>query len=601
MAICKCKMCGGDLNITELDKVATCEYCGTTQTVPSADSEKKMTLFNRANRLRLNNEFDKAAALYEQIAAEFPEEAEAYWGLCLCQYGIEYVDDPATGKKIPTCHRASFEKLSKDENFVLAMEYADMIAQRQYREETREIDRINEEILSISKNETPYDIFICYKETDDLGGRTPDSVMAQDIYEALTAKGYKVFFSRISLEDKLGLQYEPYIFAALNSAKIMLSVGTKYEYFHAVWVKNEWSRFLRLAAKDKSKVLIPCYKDMDPYDMPDGFKGLQAQDLGKLGATQDLLRGIEKILPRSADPQSNPELSEKERRANGPDLIDFVRIVGARQFGDMWPQERATSRVDKSRYPCVSIQLIMRQAIGQNKLVHYGVTIYDSLNNLIFKCNSEVQLLPEHDRVAVMWGLRDRNGEVVEDGTYRLEATIDDSRVFEYSFAVIDSTQNMQQNYQFQRGGNTVQDVEKRMRANGPRLIRTIMLYGAKNETDYWPTSFPAAYVDIDRFSYLSIQIHLFRPFGYTGIAKYNYKIYDSFDNLILDENREIEVKPNYNKLALIWILRGKDGSTAPLGRYRLETWVNDSQVHEYSFVVISKKEEGINGTYGNL
>ena len=302
MAICKCKMCGGDLSITELDKVVTCEYCGTSQTVPSADNEKKMTLFNRANRLRLNNEFDKAAALYEQIAAEFPEEAEAYWGLCLCQYGIEYVDDPATGKKIPTCHRASFEKLGKDENFALAMEYADMIAQRQYREEAREIDRINEEILSISKNETPYDIFICYKETDDLGGRTPDSVMAQDIYEALTAKGYKVFFSRISLEDKLGLQYEPYIFAALNSAKIMLSVGTKYEYFHAVWVKNEWSRFLRLAAKDKSKVLIPCYKDMDPYDMPDEFKGLQAQDLGKLGAMQDLVRGVEKLLQKDAAP-----------------------------------------------------------------------------------------------------------------------------------------------------------------------------------------------------------------------------------------------------------------------------------------------------------
>ena len=304
MAICKCKMCGGDLNITELDKVVECEYCGTTQTVPSADNEKKMTLFNRANRLRSNNEFDKAAALYEQLAAEFPEEAEAYWGLCLCNYGIEYVDDPVTGKKIPTCHRASFEKLSADENFSLAMEYADVIAQRQYRAEAREIDRINEEILSVSRNETPYDIFICYKDTDENGGRTPDSVMAQDIYDTLTAKGYKVFFSRISLEDKLGQQYEPYIFAALNSAKIMLSVGTKYEYFHAVWVKNEWSRFLRLAAKDKSKVLIPCYKDMDPYDMPDEFQALQGQDLGKLGAIQDLVRGVDKLLGKNAPVQN---------------------------------------------------------------------------------------------------------------------------------------------------------------------------------------------------------------------------------------------------------------------------------------------------------
>ena len=300
MAIFKCKMCGGDLNITDADKIVECEYCGTTQTVPSADNEKKMTLFNRANRLRLKNEFDKAAALFEQLVSEFPEESEAYWGLCLCNYGIEYVDDPATGNKIPTCHRASFEKLSESENFELAMEYADVSAQNLYRRQAREIDKINEEILSISRNEKPYDVFICYKETDESGERTPDSVLAQEIYDALTSKGYKVFFSRISLEDKLGQQYEPYIFAALNSAKILLCVGTKYEYFHAVWVKNEWNRFLRLAAKDKSKKIIPCYKDMDPYDLPDEFKGLQAQDLGKLGAIQDLTRGVEKLLSNVA-------------------------------------------------------------------------------------------------------------------------------------------------------------------------------------------------------------------------------------------------------------------------------------------------------------
>lgn len=301
MAVFKCKMCGGDLNITEADKVVECEYCGTTQTVPSADNEKKMTLFNRANRLRLNKEFDKAAALYEQLIAEFPEEAEAYWGLCLCNWGIEYVDDPATGEKKPTCHRASFESLTKDENYLLAMEYADVTAQRVYRREAQEIDRLNDAILSVSRNEKPYDVFICYKEkTDENGMRTHDSVLAQDIYDALTANGLKVFFSRISLEDKLGRQYEPYIFAALNSARVMLSIGTKYEYFQAAWVKNEWSRFLRLAAKDRSKVLIPCFCDMDPYDLPDEFKGLQAQDLGKLGAVQDLVRGVGKLLAKDA-------------------------------------------------------------------------------------------------------------------------------------------------------------------------------------------------------------------------------------------------------------------------------------------------------------
>jgi alpha-tubulin suppressor-like RCC1 family protein len=322
MAVIKCKMCGGDLNLTPDMTVAECEYCGTKQTVPTADNEKKITLFGRANRLRLACEFDKAASIYESIVAEFPEEAEAYWGLVLCKYGIEYVDDPATGKKVPTCHRSSFDSVMDDSDFEQASENADVAARKVYREEAKAIEELRKGILEVSGKEEPYDIFICYKETDESGQRTLDSVLAQDVYDALTGKGYRVFFSRISLEDKLGQEYEPYIFAALNSAKIMLAFGTDYEYFNAVWVKNEWSRFLKLMTKDKSKHLIPCYKGIDAYDMPKEFAKLQAQDLGKVGATQDLLRGIEKIL-------GGKTTSAKEtvvvQQAGGPNVQSMLK------------------------------------------------------------------------------------------------------------------------------------------------------------------------------------------------------------------------------------------------------------------------------------
>ena len=303
MAVIKCKMCGGDLVIEPGAAVAECEYCGTKQTIPNQDDEKKLTLFARANRLRMGCEFDKAAGIYESIVADFPQEAEAYWGLVLCKYGIEYVDDPATGKKIPTCHRSSFESIMEDSDFEQALENADVVARKVYRDEAKQIEEIRKGIIEVSGKEEPYDIFICYKETDENGQRTVDSVIAQDVYDALTEKGYRVFFSRITLEDKLGQEYEPYIFAALNSAKIMLAFGTDYEYYNAVWVKNEWSRYLKLMAKDKTKHLIPCYKGIDAYDMPKEFAKLQAQDMGKVGAIQDLMRGIEKLLPRT-DPSA---------------------------------------------------------------------------------------------------------------------------------------------------------------------------------------------------------------------------------------------------------------------------------------------------------
>lgn len=297
MAVFRCKMCGGDLDVTDTStNIFTCKYCSTQQTIPTLDSEKKINLFSRANRLRMNNEFDKAAGIYETIASEFIEEAEAYWGLCLCKYGIEYVDDPVTAKKIPTCHRTSYQSIFDDENFITALQYSDADATAVYRREAKEIDRLQKEIISIANNEEPFDIFICYKETDEEGERTKDSVLAQEIYDALTEKGYKVFFSRITLEDKLGKEYEPYIFAALSSAKVMLAVGTKYEYFNAVWVKNEWMRFLEMMKEDKSKTLIPCYADIDAYDMPSEFRNFQGQDMNKIGFKQDLVRGIGKLV-----------------------------------------------------------------------------------------------------------------------------------------------------------------------------------------------------------------------------------------------------------------------------------------------------------------
>ena len=296
MAFFKCKMCGGTLEIQSGQAVAECEYCGAIQTLPKLDDEKRANLYDRANHFRRSNEFDKATAFYEQILNEDGTDAEAYWSLVLCRYGIEYVEDPLTHKRVPTVHRAQFTSIFDDENYKLAFKNADTYQRILYEGEARAINEIQKGILAISQKEDPFDVFICYKETDDSGKRTHDSVVAQDLYYLLKQEGFKVFFARITLEDKLGTAYEPYIFAALNSAKVMVALGTKPEYFNAVWVKNEWSRFLSLIKQGEKKMLIPAYKDMDPYHLPKEFSHLQAQDMSKLGFMQDLIRGIKKIL-----------------------------------------------------------------------------------------------------------------------------------------------------------------------------------------------------------------------------------------------------------------------------------------------------------------
>ena len=295
MAVFKCKMCGGDLDIGEGITVSECEYCGTKQTLPRLDNEKKVNLYARANHFRRNNDYDKATGIYEQILNEDTCDSEAYWSLVLCRFGIEYVSDPATQKRVPTVNRAQYTSIFDDEDYKSALKYADDAQKLIYENEAQVINEIQKGILTISQKEEPFDVFICYKETDNNGRRTPDSVLATELYHELVRDGFKVFFSRITLEDKLGQEYEPYIFAALNSSKVMVVLGTKAEYFNAVWVKNEWSRYLTLIKNGARKILIPAYKDMDPYDLPDQFSHLQAQDMSRLGFMQDLIRGIEKI------------------------------------------------------------------------------------------------------------------------------------------------------------------------------------------------------------------------------------------------------------------------------------------------------------------
>ena len=297
MTVFRCKMCGGNLEIRQGESVVICEYCGTTQTLPKLDDDRRINLYDRANHFRRNNEFDKAMGIYEQILNEDNSDAEAYWSIVLCRYGIEYVEDPLSHKRVPTVNRAQYTSIFADEDYKAALDHADGFQRKIYESEAKAIDEIQKGILEISSKEDPFDVFVCYKETDANGRRTVDSVLATDLYHQLTQEGFKVFFSRITLEDKIGTAYEPYIFAALNSAKVMVVLGTKPEHFNAVWVKNEWSRYLSLVKQSGGKkILIPAYRDMDPYDLPEEFSHLQAQDMSKLGFMQDLIRGIKKIL-----------------------------------------------------------------------------------------------------------------------------------------------------------------------------------------------------------------------------------------------------------------------------------------------------------------
>lgn len=318
----KCKMCGSNLDIEDSITVCKCEKCGTSQTVPDIEDDKELKLFERAGRLRFNCDFDKAAGIYNTITDSYPEEAEGYWGLILCKYGIEYADN-ASGKKVPVCHRISYDSVMDDEDFELVMENSDSESRAIFREEAKIIEENRKKYIQIAESEQPYDIYISYRAKDDNGDKTAVSEIAGHLYNKLTSARYRVFLSEAALKGKKQSDCEPYIYSALNSANVMLALGTSYDDYNNVWVKNEWNRYLEIAEKNKNKCLIPCYKDVDEYDIPKEFAGLKVCQLGNDDTFNNIMAEIANVVkqesvnqpalePEKAEPAEEIELEEIE-------------------------------------------------------------------------------------------------------------------------------------------------------------------------------------------------------------------------------------------------------------------------------------------------
>jgi hypothetical protein len=152
-------------------------------------------------------------------------------------------------------------------------------------------------------------------------------------------------------------------------------VGTKPEYFDAVWVRNEWSRFLALMKKDRRKLLIPCYRDMDPYDLPERLSVLQSYDMGKIGFIQDLIRGISKVVNAGKEPEV------QSRQSNTVDL--GVNVVALLKRGYMSLEDNEWSKAD------MFFEQVLN-ADAENAEAYYGKLLASQ------HCETDDKLIQQH-------------------------------------------------------------------------------------------------------------------------------------------------------------------------------------------------------------
>ncbi len=254
-----CNICGA--NYEYRNGRWKCPACGAFKAEELSNEE--VTLFyNAAQKLRLCD-FDEAEKAYTDIIEKFPKNPNGYWERLLSRYGIKYEED-FDGRKIPTCYAASIESVLNDKDYIKALSLADADTKAYFEQQAQYIERVRKEWIERARKEKPYDIFICYKDSDLANGieRTQDSIGAQDLYAHLIKQGYRVFYSRDSLRDKVGEKYEPYIFNALSTASVMIVYGSSAEYITSTWLKNEWHRYykkMNAGEKSANSLLVACY------------------------------------------------------------------------------------------------------------------------------------------------------------------------------------------------------------------------------------------------------------------------------------------------------------------------------------------------------
>ena len=296
-----CKVCGG--SVTRKGNYYVCDYCPHKWIVDLSNDIHAVERVNAWEALR-NNDFEKATELFEEIISKDGKDYEAYWGRALAVNGIVYVNDYNENKKVPTCNNITENSFLSNKDVEKAISLAPAEIKENYQKQAEYIEKVRIEWLEKASKEPAYDVFISFKDSDREHGveRTQDSIDVQDLYTALVSKGYNVFFSRVTLRGKVAEQYEPYIYNALKTAKVMIVFGEKKEYFNAVWVKNEWSRFkARIEKGEKHKnSLVVVYKNVDPYDIPQALTGgRQAIDYSIPSNYEVLMNHVKKVIEAS--------------------------------------------------------------------------------------------------------------------------------------------------------------------------------------------------------------------------------------------------------------------------------------------------------------
>lgn len=320
-SVIKCGICGEPLS--GAGNPYTCAVCGNVSYTSNPMLEDEL---RTANAMRECTRFDEAMLVYKQIVKKYKTDdlSEVYWNLLLCEQRVMFETDEK-GERFPSFYAIVSDDVEDSPYYTCALSAAEKHAPERvaiFTEMAEKMARAKQLYARIRESEKPYDVFICFKKSklDGSGEETPDTDLAEDLYNQF-AKDYRIFFSERTLRDVAVRDFEPNIYYALYTAKVLLLLCSKREYIDSKWVKNEWSRYHAMAQNPATgKTVIPVFlEDFEPGNLPAELLSYQGLADGRqlMGALESTLRKILKPLDMEAELNRRmQEMLAEQRRQN---------------------------------------------------------------------------------------------------------------------------------------------------------------------------------------------------------------------------------------------------------------------------------------------
>lgn len=274
---------------------------------------------NEGYRQLSNLNFENAYDIAEKLTTADPANAEAWFLTVLASNRVCYCENDNKEiwpyDMIPTLNDILFSDIRKSEYAVKALKYAQTAEQTaRFTEVFNYLEKVREKAADAIKcGEYDCDVFISVKvsavdpetkklirDADGHPYKTKDYEYARDLHDEIVKKhpGCKVFLSELMKTELVGKEYEPIIYAALRSAKVMILVGSSDFNIRWPWVRNEWKRYLywkdHLSDGKKRNFVFMALNQGIGY--PQAFRDIQAITATDLHASERLFLFLDNVL-----------------------------------------------------------------------------------------------------------------------------------------------------------------------------------------------------------------------------------------------------------------------------------------------------------------